>query len=132
MNKSARLLVVVGFVLAGAALAYAGSAPEGFKSVADVARDPVAFDGQRVDLKATVLEGSLLRGNETIRFVAIDGVHELPVVWDPAIPLPEHEAGGTIEGRSIVVSGTVLFGDDGPYLLADDMKVGCASKYEAA
>jgi cytochrome c-type biogenesis protein CcmE len=132
VKKGARLLVVLAFLGAGAALAFAGAAPEGYKSVGDVARDPQAWAGRDVELKATIVPGSLDRGNGTVTFLAADGAHELLVRWDPALPLPEHEAGGSLDGKSVVVSGVVGLGDEGPFLLARDMKVGCASKYEAA
>jgi hypothetical protein len=48
------------------------------------------------------------------------------------VPLPDHEAGGTIEGKNVIVKGVVVQGADGPRLLAREMKVGCASKYRAA
>lgn len=132
MKKGARLLVVLAFVAVGGLLAYAGAAPEGFKSVTEVVRDPAAFEGRAVELRATIAVGSLERSGDTVRFLAADDVHELEVRWNPSIPLPEHEAGGTLEGKSVVVSGVLHLTDEGMFLMADDMKVGCASKYEAA
>lgn len=131
VKKATKLLALVLLVACGGALAFAGAQPEGFRSVGEVASDPLAWDGREVQLKATVAEGSLDRASEPVTFLVEDGVWRLPVRWDPAHPLPDHEAGGTIEGRSVVVTGVVVVGDDGPYLLANEMQVGCASKYRA-
>ena len=130
MRKGAKLLVVAGLVGAGALLAFAGAAPEGYAGVAALATDPAAFAGEDVEVKASVVEGSLDR--DAMRFVIADGHATLPVRWDPAKPLPDHEAGGTIEGKNVVVKGTLLMEEGGAVLLAREMQVGCASKYRAA
>lgn len=131
MRKGAKLLVVAGLVAAGALLAFAGAAPEGYAGVAALATDPAAFAGEEVEVKATVVEGSLDR--EALRFLIGDGHATLPVRWDPARPLPDHEAGGTIEGKNVVVKGALVVEADGAaVLVAREMQVGCASKYRAA
>ena len=130
MSKGVKLLVVAGLVGAGALLAFAGAAPEGYQGVAALATDPAAFEGDEVEVKATVVEGSLDR--DAMRFVLADGHATLPVRWDPAQPLPDHEAGGTIEGKNVVVKGTLAMEDGAAVLLATGMQVGCASKYRAA
>ena len=132
VKKGPKLALVVLLVAAGGALAFAGALPEGYKSVGDVTRDPGAFSGREVELKASVIEGTLMRETLPLRFLITDGTASLEVRWDPALPLPDHEAGGTIEGKNVVVHGTVLRDDEtgAPYLLAHDMQVGCASKYE--
>ena len=130
MKKGARLLLLVILVGAGGALAYAGAMPEGYESVGDVVADPAAYEGREVGLKASVVPGSLERAAEPVRFLVADGARSLEVRWDPAHPLPDHEAGGTIEGKNVVVHGTLLLDEAGaPYLLAHEMQVGCASKY---
>ncbi|HWH08911.1 MAG TPA: cytochrome c maturation protein CcmE, partial [Candidatus Thermoplasmatota archaeon] len=130
VRKGAKLLVLVGLVAAGGLLAFAGAAPQGYAGVAALASDPAAFAGEEVEVKATVVEGSLDR--EAMRFVIGDGHATLPVRWDPARPLPDHEAGGTIEGKNVVVKGTLVVEEGGAVLLAREMQVGCASKYRAA
>jgi cytochrome c-type biogenesis protein CcmE len=130
VRKGTKLLLVVGLVAAGGALAFAGAAPEGYAGVATIAADPAAFDGTEVEVKASVVEGSLDR--DALRFLVDDGRGALPVRWDPARPLPDHEAGGTIEGKNVVVKGVVVLEDGAPVLHATDMQVGCASKYRAA
>lgn len=130
MRKGVKLLIVLGLVAAGGALAFAGAAPEGYAGVSDVAAHAEAYDGKEVEVKATVLEGSLDR--EALRFVVADGEATLPVRWDAAVPLPDHEAGGTIEGKNVVVKGVVVADPEGAYLIANAMQVGCASKYRAA
>ena len=130
MKKSAKLVVVLVLVLAGATLAYAGAAPEGYQGVSDVARDPGAFAGKGVQLKGSVAEGSVDRANGT--FALVDGATRLAAKWDPSVPFPDAEAGGTIEGKNVIVTGVVTVENGAPVLLAHDMKVGCASKYRAA
>lgn len=130
MKKAARLGILLALVAAGGALAWAGAMPQGFESVGAVVADPAAYDGREVGVKATVVEGTLDRASEPVRFLIADGARVLEVRWDPAHPLPDHEAGGTIEGKNVVVHGTVLRDEAGaPYLLAHEMQVGCASKY---
>lgn len=131
MKKAARLGILVLLVAAGGALAWAGAMPQGYESVGAIVADPAAYEGREVGLKATVVEGTLERATEPIRFLAADGDRVLEVRWDPAHPLPDHEAGGTIEGKNVVVHGTLLRDPEtgAPYLLAHEMQVGCASKY---
>ena len=132
VKKGAKLLLVLLLILAGGALAYAGAAPEAYRGVADVAADPGAFAGREVELKASVVPGSVNRSAAPITFVLADGAAVLPVEWDASMPLPDDEAGGGIEGKNVLVRGVVVQGDDGPRLLAREMKVGCASKYRPA
>lgn len=133
MKKGAKLLVLVLLIGAGGALAFAGAMPEGYESVDDVLANPAAYDNREVGLKATIVEGSLDRAADPVRFLIADGANALPVRWDPAHPLPDHEAGGTIEGKNVVVHGLILLDENGaPYLLAHEMQVGCASKYRPA
>lgn len=130
VKRGPKLVLVVLLIAAGGALAFAGALPEGYKSVGDVVREPSAFAGQDVELKATVVEGSLARDAEPLRFLISDAGSTLEVRWDPALPLPDHEAGGTIEGKNVVVHGRIVVEDGAPVLVANDMQVGCASKYE--
>lgn len=130
VHRRAKLVVVLLLVAAGGALAYAGAAPEGYKGVADVVAAPAAFDGREVALKASVLEGSVQRDAEPLAFTIVDGAWSLPVRWDPAVPLPDREAGGTIEGKTVVILGTVVVEGGAPVLVAREMQVGCASKYQ--
>lgn len=130
MRKAAKLALLVLLVAAGGALAFAGAMPEAYEGVGALVDDPARFEGREVGVKATVVEGSLDRAAEPIRFLVADGSRTLEVRWDPAHPLPDHEAGGTIEGRNVVVHGTLLRDGTGTlYLLAHEMQVGCASKY---
>ena len=129
MKRQAKLIVVLALVLAGAALAYAGASPEGYATVADVMRDPSAHEGKAFQLKASV--ASVDRANGS--FTLADGATLLVAKWDPSVPFPDQEAGGTIEGKNVIVTGVMSTSASGaPVLLASDMKVGCASKYRAA
>jgi cytochrome c-type biogenesis protein CcmE len=130
VRKAAKLVLLVLLVGAGGALAFAGAMPEAYAGVGAVVDDPAAFEGREVGLKATVVPGTLDRAAEPVRFLVADGARTLEVRWDPAHPLPDHEAGGTIEGRNVVVHGTLARDESGvPYLIAHEMQVGCASKY---
>lgn len=129
VKKAAKVTLLLLLVGAGGALAFAGAMPEGYESVDAVLADPAAYEGREVGLKASVVPGTLERAAEPVRFLVADGAGTLEVRWDPAHPLPDHEAGGTIEGRNVVVHGTLRTDESGTYLLAHEMQVGCASKY---
>lgn len=130
MRRGAKLGVLLALFAAGGALAFAGALPQGYLTVADVVADPAGHEGRAVELKGSVVPGSLVRDEEPVRFLIEDGARTIEVRWDPAHPLPDHEAGGTIEGKSVVVRGTVTVDADGtPYVTAHEMQVGCASKY---
>lgn len=132
MNQGAKVGILLLLVVAGGALAYAGSRPEGYQGVADVVASPASFAGKEVQLKATIVEGSVNRTASPITFVIEDGHARLPVAWDPRTPLPDQEAGGTIEGKNVVVTGTVVTDAAGTRLVASALSVGCASKYRPA
>lgn len=128
MLRTTRLLLLIGVVLVGGLLAFAGARPQGFLPVADAG----ARVGETVQLKGTVLEGTLDRTAAAPEFLLSDGAGAIEVRWDPAYPIPDHEAGGTIEGKNVVLKGTILRSDTGLYVMASEMQVGCASKYRAA
>ena len=130
VRKSLRLGILLGVLALGGALAFAGAQPQGFASVAQVLDDPE--EGREYDLKASVLEGSLVRNATPVTFQLVEGARTLEVRWDPAHPLPDHEAGGTIEGKNVVVRGVLAKEGDTYFLLAHEMTVGCASKYRPA
>ena len=129
VKPAVRIGILVAVLVAGGALAFAGAQPQGFLTVAQVVDDPEAHRGRALDVKASVVEGSLVRNATPITFEIADGARVLQVRWDPAHPLPDHEAGGTIEGKSVVVRGELVTDASGTYLLAHEMTVGCASKY---
>lgn len=132
MNKRAKLAIVLLVVAAGGALAFAGAAPQAMRTASDLAQSPDDFSGTTVQLKAAVRAGSVERGNGTFAFVVEDDASALRVEWASAKPLPEHEAGGSIEGRVVVLTGALARDDAGWVFRATDMQVGCASKYEPA
>ena len=122
--------LLLGVLLAGGALAFAGAQPQGFATVAQVLDAPEP--GRTYDVKASVVEGSLERHTTPVTFSIADGARTLQVRWDPARPLPDHEAGGSIEGKNVVVRGVLAEEEGVLYLLAHEMTVGCASKYRPA
>lgn len=131
MRRALKLGLLLGVLAAGGALAFAGAAPQGYASVAQVLDAPAV--GEEYHLKASVLEGSLDRNATPVTFALVEGAQTLEVRWDPAHPIPDHEAGGTIEGKNVVVRGTLERDAAGTlYLAAREMTVGCASKYRPA
>lgn len=126
--RRTRVLVLLAFALAGAGLAFAGAMPEGYATVGDVVAGAAHGPADRVTIKASVLEGSLATDANGTRFVLTDGASDLPVVWKKA--LPDHETGGSIEGRTVVLTGAVVMEEGRPVLHGETMQVGCASKYE--
>jgi cytochrome c-type biogenesis protein CcmE len=132
VKRALRIGILVVVLVAGGALAFAGAQPEGFLTVAQVVDDPGAHAGREIDVKATVVEGSLVRNATPVTFEIADGARVLQVRWDPAHPIPDHEAGGTIEGKSVVIRGVLVNDASDTYLLAHEMTVGCASKYRPA
>ena len=129
MRRRTRLALLLALAAAGGALAFAGALPSGYATVGDVVAGAAGHHGS-VTVKAVVLEGSVERDGEPVRFVLTDGVSRIVVIWDHT--LPEHEAGGSLEGRTVVVTGTVAELEGEKVLLGTDMQVGCASKYERA
>lgn len=132
MKRSLRIGILVAMLVAGGALAFAGAQPQGFRTVTELLEEPERHAGREVDVKASVAEGSLARNATPVTFDLVDGARTLEVRWDPAHPIPDHEAGGTIEGKSVVVRGLLMSDASGVYLLANQMTVGCASKYRPA
>ncbi|HVL48650.1 MAG TPA: cytochrome c maturation protein CcmE [Candidatus Thermoplasmatota archaeon] len=133
MRRAAKLAIVLLLVAAGGALALIGVAPQELKSVATLVDDPEPWIGRDVGLKATVREGSLVRANGTVAFDVVGDHRVLPVRWASHHAVPEHDAGGTLEGRTVVVEGRLARDGAGALVfLAHDMQVGCASKYEPA
>lgn len=132
MKRGLRIGILVGVLLAGAALAFAGAQPQGFLTVGQALDDPLGHSGKEIDVKASVVEGSLVRNATPMRFLLEDGARTLEVRWDPAQPLPDSEMGGTIEGKSVVVRGVLIREGDAFFLQAHEMMVGCASKYQPA
>jgi cytochrome c-type biogenesis protein CcmE len=132
MRPRTRVLLLVGVVAVGGLLAFAGARPQGFLSVAAVTAQPMAYEGRELQLKGTVIEGTFDRSATAPAFLLSDGQGTIEVRWDPSRPIPDHEAGGTIEGKNVVVKGTLARDANGLHLLATEMQVGCASKYRAA
>lgn len=127
VRRRSRVLIAALLAVAGGALAFAGTAPKALATVSDAA----AMDsGQHVEVRGTVKVGTVERNATPTTFVVTDGTRDLRVLWDRE--LPEHEAGGTLEGRIVVVTGTLERAGAALVLRASDIKVGCASKYEAA
>lgn len=126
MQRRTRLLLAALVAVAGGALAFAGTAPKALATVSDAA---AMEPGETVELRATVKPGTVEKNATPTTFVVTDGDRDLRVLWDRE--LPEHEAGGTLEGRLVVVTGVLERGSAGLLLRATDLQVGCASKYES-
>lgn len=129
MRRGLKVLIALGLVLAGSALAFAGAAPQDLLTVTDVASDPAAHAGGHLRMKAAIAEGSLVMNGTRVTFDIVDGDHRLPVVWTPDKPLPGGEMG--VEGRTAVLEGRLVNENGAWTILATDLAIGCASKYES-
>lgn len=129
MRRGLRLALLLAALAAGGAIAFAGAQPEGYLTVAQALDAPREGD---VHVKGSIVEGSVVRDGATVTFLVADGARTIEVRWDAARPIPDQEAGGTIEGKNVVIVGTLVRDDGEPYLLAHEMTVGCASKYRPA
>jgi cytochrome c-type biogenesis protein CcmE len=125
VKRTAKLLVAAVLALAGAALAFAGTAPKQLSTVSDVVAKP---PGTAVELRGTVKAGSLDRNATPATFVVTDGAADLLVRWSK--PLPSGSEGASLDGRAVVVRGTIVAAPGGRALDATDLQVGCASKYQ--
>ncbi|HWG90130.1 MAG TPA: cytochrome c maturation protein CcmE [Candidatus Thermoplasmatota archaeon] len=130
MNKQAKILLVLALAAAGTAIAFVGSLDEGFKSVSEIVQEAPDYEGRHVELKATIVPGSLNRtADDHFTFQITDDKTELSVLWTK--PIPNHEAGGSIDGRTVTIKGFLQADPHKGYVFhAEDMVVGCASKYE--
>ncbi len=130
MKRAAKLALVLAAVAAGAAIVLVGARPEAYRSAGDLAADPAAFEGKAVQLKTTVRPGSLDRNATPLSFVVEDDAGALRVAWAGIAPPPEHEAGGSLDGRTVVLRGALVRDGEAWVFRATEMQVGCASKYE--
>lgn len=131
MNRRTRLAIFGLLAALGATMVVISGLPEGLKAVGDVAASPAKFDGKYVTLKGSVEPGSLVVTSTLVRFTLTDGGQSVEIEW--AKGLPQHYADDpneTIEGRTVLIKGTVEARGATAVLIGDEMQVGCASKYE--
>lgn len=131
MRGPAKVAVALALVAAGAGIALAGASPDAHRTVTDVHEDPALGPGADVEVKATVVEGSVNRSADPTTFLLGDDRNELLVRYHE--PIPVEQVGGTLDGRTAVVGGVLAEDPAGTLLLEGDrLEVGCASKYEAS
>ena len=93
-------------------------------AVSDAKRQAAELDGRVVTVRGTVVEGTLVEsGSRLVEFVIADASERLRVEFNDTAP-------DNFGVKEVVVKGELLVGDDSvPYLVAHEIKVGCASKY---
>lgn len=131
MNRRTRLAILALFAVFGAGLILISGLPDGLQGVSAIAESPAKFDGKFVALKGSVEPGSLVVTESLVKFTLTDGTKSVAVEWTKG--LPQHydtDPNATIEGRTVLIKGTVEARESGAVLLGDEMQVGCASKYE--
>lgn len=127
MRRRAKVLSV-GFVIAGAfalILLSTGAQPAvAAMGVADAKLQASALAGQEVTVRGTVVEGTMLEsGSRLLEFVIADPAERMRVLFNETTP-------DNFGVKEVVVTGELVLQDDGvPYLMAREIKVGCASKY---
>jgi cytochrome c-type biogenesis protein CcmE len=95
------------FVALGAALALAGALVyTSFSSATEASKPSEIQPGRSYELTGKVVDGSIDRGDEVLRFRIRDrdGTHSVPVRYTGAVPDPFRE------GREVIVSGELRGG----------------------
>ncbi len=127
MRRKAKLLVALIVVAASAGLVLwntsstAGSPAMG---VSEAKHKAETLQGDSITVRGTVVAGSIVEdGARVVEFVVGDGTEQLRVLFNRTPP-------DNFGAKEVVVDGTMDVGADGvPLLRADEIKVGCASKY---
>lgn len=112
-----RIVLAALVLLGGAGIAVAGASPQSTLTPSQAEDAPLG----PASVKGMVL--AVEEGNRTFRLT--DGNTTLTVRMDRPLP-------AAIEAnRSLVARGTLVQGDSGPILEADEIQLGCPSKYQA-
>lgn len=112
-------LVLAGLLLVGGAIvALAGAAPQAALSPSQAATQQ---HGQHVVVKGMVAD---VDGDQDT-FTLTDGETNLTVALDHDLPTQVQA------GTALVAKGTVISDEDGTWLAATEVVIGCPSKYQA-
>lgn len=129
MKRAHKAVVAAVVVLASLLLVViAGQAPRAYLTPADVADDPGRYgEGGPVQVVAVVVDGSVRQGPDGQTHFAVQGDN---ATLDVVFPRGLSDAFG--EGKWVVVTGTpVVDGDGSVVLQAEDVQIGCPSKWDA-
>lgn len=129
MRPPVKVLVALALVAAGTGIAFAGASPDEHRTVTQAVTDPRWGPGDDVQVKGTVVNGTLNRSADPTTFLLGDDRNELLVRYHGNIPMERVD--GTLGGRTAVVGGA-LAADDGRLVLdGESLELGCASKYRS-
>ncbi len=116
-KKPAFALVVI---LAALLIAFWGYSPKSYMTAGDVTRAPLLYSGKVVEVKGIV--DAPLETNGTYKFNLTSGGGTLVVEYSKALPA-QFKAGTEVVAKGKVRNGTPVV------VLADELTVGCPSKY---
>ncbi len=112
-----RLLLAVLVLVGGLTVAVAGAAPQATLTPTE------ALDAEPGSASVKGMVASLDRGNGT--FILTDGERAIREVHDGGLPAAVET------GRSLVADGQIVHQAGRALLQADEIQIGCPSKYEA-
>jgi cytochrome c-type biogenesis protein CcmE len=99
-----------------------------YREVSQVNANPVTFAGKPMSVKGQVANGSVAIVNGLVTFTLLDNSRGDPgtesIAVEYAKTLPDN-----FGPKNVVVSGLLVPRRDSWVLLADDIQVGCSSKY---
>ena len=124
MDRRVRLLALGGVVILALAATLLLAPPEGSLSVDEVMDDPNEFTGDAISIRGLVMNGSWQEGDTDF---TLEGENELLHVDFSGVSI----SSGFSEGKTILVTGELLQSDGEWIFHAEEIQVGCPSKYEA-
>lgn len=130
MRTKDKVLIGLGVLIAASALAMSGSSgADPYLDVHMLSDDPERYLGSTVSVKGLVLTNSTERDDSVIHFVIGDQSGDLSqanktlnVTYGGVLP----DAFGP---KMVVVTGILMQDADRLWIQADDIQVGCSSKY---
>jgi len=125
LDRRLRLLLVGGLALLALGASLWVSPPQTPVSVDDLLGSPASHAGESIMVRGTVTPGSLDLNASS--FELAGELDSLSIDYsNVAVP------NAFSEGKTILVEGNLVESGDGWKLLAEQITVGCPSKYEAA
>lgn len=130
MKARTKLFVGVALLALAAtvALLTTQASSDPYREVSQVAANHEAYAGKPISVKGVVQAGSVDTANGLVAFTLLDnsrgdpGLENLSVEYAKTLP-------DNFGPKNVVVSGLLVQRVDGWVLLADDIQVGCSSKY---
>lgn len=130
MKARTKLFVGVALLALAAtvALLTTQASADPYREVSQVSSDPSAFAGKAISVKGQVQNGSVEIANGVVAFRLLDNgkgeASEPSIAVEYAKTLPDN-----FGPKNVVVSGFLVPRGAAWVLLADDIQVGCSSKY---